>query len=66
VVQLGAYDSEAAAEQAWARMRLHGAPHRIEKARVHGRIFYRLRVQPKAGGCRAVARHGHGCFQVRS
>jgi hypothetical protein len=69
IVQLGAYRSPAAAERAWAavskQLALKGAAHRVEQARVKGRVYYRLRVQPRHGGCTGLATKAKGCFVVR-
>jgi hypothetical protein len=68
VVQIGAYKDRAAAEWAWEdasrHARLRGAAHRIERATVHGRVFYRLRVQPGARGCASIRRGARRCFTV--
>jgi cell division septation protein DedD len=67
IVQLGAFSTEARAERAWlslAQVRhLSRFPHRVERAQVHGRTVYRLRVlvSGRMGDCGRRAR----CVVVR-
>jgi cell division protein FtsN len=68
-IQLGAYDSRAAAEGTWNDLSgeppYSGAAHRVERARVNGHVYYRLRVDLPAG-TRPCAGHGDvPCMVVR-
>jgi hypothetical protein len=69
IVQIGAFDSRAAAERGWMaasrKPALRGAPHHIEQARVKGKTVYRLRVRLARGGCERVSNRARGCFAVR-
>jgi hypothetical protein len=69
VVQLGAYGSAEAAECAWQRLsaspRFSGSPHRIERAVVRGRTYYRLRAAVRQVP-RTCTGRGNRCFLVES
>lgn len=70
LVQLGAFDSRRTAELAWREVsgndRLASLSPTIEPARVHGRIYYRLRVMlPKSGSCAALRLRDTRCIAVK-
>jgi hypothetical protein len=68
LLQLGAYDSHAAAERIWARLsHQHGysdRAHMVERARVHGHIYYRLRVRMPARARPCLHSRGVPCMVV--
>jgi cell division septation protein DedD len=68
LLQLGAYDSRAAAERIWARLsHQHGyadRAHNVERARVHGHIYYRLRVRMPARARPCLHNRGVPCMVV--
>jgi hypothetical protein len=69
LLQLGAYDNRAGAERMWRKLTdkhlYAGATHQVERATVHGHVYYRLRVRApvRLGQC---ARHGGApCWVVQ-
>lgn len=67
IIQLGAFSTAARADQAWLSLsqarHLSRFPHRVERAQVHGRTVYRLRVlvSGRTGECGLRSR----CMVVR-
>ena len=69
LLQLGAYGSRAAAEQVWSELSrsrpYSNADHRVERARVHGHLYYRLRAEMPAREWQCAGHRRIPCVVVR-